>query len=258
MNKLILTILLSFLFHASYAQDISIIETVEETTKKIRNAIKDGNEAYLSGRLMDAYNKYEQAINEDPSSNIAKYNKAVTLVKVAQIENDNKKKSEYEQKALNIFDELSKCAENSLIASRSFYNLGNFAFEGKKLDESIFCYKNALRKNPNDDKARLNLRYVQKLKEQNKNNQNKQQKEDKKEKDQNSEKNKQQQNQNKKNEQNQNKKNKQDKQQNIDSKKAEQILKSMENEEQATRRKVEARKNKENINANRGTIEKPW
>lgn len=257
MTKLILTILLSFLFHVSYAQDISIIESVEGTTKKIRNAIKDGNEAYLSGRFMDAYNKYEQAINEDPSSNIAKYNKAVTLVKIAQIENDKKKKSEYEQKALNIFDELSKHVENSLIASCSFYNLGNFAFEGKKLDESISCYKNALRKNPNDDKARINLRYVQKLKEQNKNNQNKQQKEDKKE-DQKSEKNKQQQNQNKQNEQNQNKNNKQNKQQNIDSKKAEQILKSMENEEQATRRKVEARKNKENINTNRGAIEKPW
>ncbi len=254
MNKLVIIIALLLSHLTVYAQNINIVEATEGINKKIRNYIKNGNEEYKSGRYQDAYDLYQQALAIDASSEIAKYNEAVTRLKIANTESNDTIKSELITKSIEIFDDLSKNANEPLISSISYYNLGNIAFEYQKLDEAIECYKNALRKNPNDDCARLNLRYAQLQKEKNKDNKNKQpkedkqQKEEKQQKEQKSEQNKQQQN----NEQ------KQDKKQDIDSKKAEQILKSMENEEQATRRKIEARKKKEEHSSGHVITDKPW
>lgn len=254
MNKIFIILVVFLLPSAIYAQNLNIIEGTDGTNKKIRNYIKDGNNAYKAEKLQDAYDFYQKALAIDNMSEVAQHNEAVIRLKMASLENDDSIRTKLGNRSIEIFKNLTNSKE-PLISSIAYYNLGNIAFQNNQIDNAIEYYKNALRKNPNDDYARINLRYAQLQKEKNKNNKNKQdkeQKDDKQQKEQESEKNKQQQNK----EQNQNKK--QNQKQNIDSKKAEQILKSMENEEQATRRKIEARKKDEEQNSSRIITDKPW
>ncbi len=254
MNKIFIILVVFLLPSVIYAQNLNIIEDTDGTNKKIRNYIKDGNNAYKAEKFQDAYDFYQKALAIDNMSEVAQHNEAVIRLKMASLENDDSIRAKLGNKSIEIFKNLTNSKE-PLISSIAYYNLGNIAFQNNQIDNAIECYKNALRKNPNDDYARINLRYAQLQKENNKNNKNKQdkeQKDDKQQKEQDSEKNKQQQNK----EQNQNKK--QNQKQNIDSKKAEQILKSMENEEQATRRKIEARRKDEEQNSSRIITDKPW
>lgn len=66
------------------------------------------------------------------------------------------------RRASAILQNLTRDAENISIAEKAFYNLGNIAFNSQDYAKSIELYKNALRKNPDNDKARENLRLAQK------------------------------------------------------------------------------------------------
>ena len=70
--------------------------------------------------------------------------------------------SETQKEASAILQNLTRDAENISIAEKAFYNLGNIAFNSQDYAKSIELYKNALRKNPDNDKARENLRLAQK------------------------------------------------------------------------------------------------
>ena len=130
-------------------------------------------------------------------------------------------------------------------------------------------YKGALRKNPDNDKARENLRLAQKkLQEQqnnqNQQNQNQQQNQDQDKKDQNKDQDKKNQdqkdqNQDKQPQQQDQKKNQQQppQQSGISDANAEKILKAMENEEAATRKRIEAQR-KKGAQPNRKQPIKPW
>lgn len=121
-----------------------------------------------------------------------------------------------------------------------------------------------MRRNPDNDKARENLRLAQKrLEEQQNQNDDKNQdqnKDDNKEQEQ-----KENQNQNQNQNQDQNKDQNQDKQQQqqqqqsggISKQNAEKILKAMENEENATRQRINAEKNK-NGAPSRRPVTNPW
>ena len=169
------------------------------------------------------------------------------------------------------------------VAEKAFYNLGNLAFNQQQYQQSIEHYKNALRRDPSDDKARENLRLAQKRLEQQNQDQNQDQNKDKN-KDQQQDQNKdQQQNQDQQNkDQNQDQQNKdENKDQNQDQQpqqqdkqpqkqnppqqqqggmsqeNAEKILKAMENEEAATRRRIQNAEKKK-ANSSRKNIQNPW
>ena len=115
---------------------------------------------------------------------------------------------------------------------------------------SIECYKSALRINPDDWNARENLRLAQLKKEQQEQNQDKQDqdKEDKEEQQQQQQ--EQQQNQDQQQEQQQ-----QPQEQKPMTNSAQQILQTMQNKENATRKKVQAQ---EEPATGRPMPEKPW
>lgn len=257
-----------------YAEDTS--------TKKERNFIKDGNEKYESGNYSDAEVLYKKALEQNGMSDIANFNKASALMK----QSGNTPADSPNNPLLvadSIFNALSQSSNNTQIKESSFYNLGNIAFDKQDYQKSISMYKHALRINPNNDDARDNLRLAQlKLKEQqnnkdkNKDKNKDQDKQDNKDKQQNKD-NQENQDQSKDNKQNEQKdKKNQDKQpqspqQNQDKQKqkqqgqgisdanAEKILKTMENEENATRRKVNMKKVKEaERNANRRQTTNQW
>ena len=254
-----------------YAEDTS--------TKKERNFIKDGNEKYESGNYSDAEVLYKKALEQNGMSDIANFNKASALMK----QSGNTPADSPNNPLLvadSIFNALSQSSNNTQIKESSFYNLGNIAFDKLDYQKSISMYKHALRINPNNDDARDNLRLAQlKLKEQqnnkdkNKDKNKDQDKQDNKDKQQNKD-NQDQSKDNKQNEQKDEKnqdKQPQSPQQNQDKQKqkqqgqgisdanAEKILKTMENEENATRRKVNMKKVKEaERNANRRQTTNQW
>lgn len=174
-------------------------------------------------------------------------------------------------RANSMLAELSADAEPG-IAQPAFYDRGNLAYKGEDYSSAVEHYKNALRRNPADDAARENLRLAQLKLQQQQQNQNQQNKDDDKNQDQQQQQNQQQnkddqkqqdqQNQNQQqNEANQNKdKKEQPQQQNggLSDANAQQILKAMEDKENATRQKLENMKQGKAGQASRRQPEKPW
>lgn len=236
---IILTLLsVAFVFAGNiYAQS--------ESTRKERNYISEGNKLYNDGRYRAAYLKYQQALKENPSSAVARYNLGLSQIRLGSNPSDTTQAAKdmlaNGTKAMEQVSQMGR--EKPMLASRANYNLGNIAFNSEDYSNALNYYKQSLRLNPDDEAARRNLRITQ-LKLQNQNqDQNQDQNKDQNQ-DQNQDQNKdQQQNQDKNQDQNkdQNKDQNQQQQQNqpdINQQTADQILKAMENKENQTRARV--------------------
>ena len=237
-----------------------------------RRHIAEGNKQYNNKRYAEAEAEYNKALQQNSKSEKAIFNLASALLRQASPGESGK---ELMEKAQQMFQSLLSPESDKSIGQRAAYDLGNMAYNTENYDQAINFYKEALRRDPSDDKARQNLRMAQlKKKEQDQNkDQNKDQNQDqqdqnkdqqdqnKDQQDQNKDQNKDQQNQNQNQNQDQNK-DQQQKQQpkgGISDENAEKILKAMENEEMATRRRVqEAEKKEKDANAGKRVVTKPW
>lgn len=242
------------------------------STKQERNYIVEGNKLYRQERYAEAEAFYKKALTVAPGSEVAKFNLAAALLRQAGSSDQNKGNTPLDD-AVKLLTELEQNAQSKSIVEKASYDLGNVSFNGKQYKEAIEHYKNALRKNPDNDKARQNLRLAQKKLEEQQNqdknkdknkDQNKDQNKDDQKQQQQQQQNKdkqdqqnQNQNQNKQNQQNQQQKQQQQPQGGISDENANKILKAMENAESATRAKIEARKQK-NQEARRKQVTRPW
>ena len=211
---------------------VSVGSQKRSAKSQVRNYIKEGNKLFNDKRYAEAEVSFKKALELDPSSLTAQYNLATTLLKNSGNADPNDQQGPAAQ-AVKLYQDVIRMAENDpRLRELSFYNLGNFSYNQQQYGESIEFYKNALRLNPDNEKARQNLRLAQ-LKQQQQDNQQQQQ-------------------------QDQQEQEKQQSQQpQMSDANAEKILKAMENEEAATRRKVEAQKAKEQQQQRRRTT-KPW
>lgn len=210
------------------------------STKKERNYIREGNELFKEKRYAEAEAAFKKALQENGNSPIAKFNLATTYLKQVNLNDttQNGLLSETQQ----LLKETASIADPKL-ASKAYYDLGNIFYNQKNYAQSIAMYKDALRRNPDDDQARQNLRLAQK---QLQNQQNQQQNQDnkhdnkdqqKQNQDQNKEKNKNGQDQQKPDNQQQ-KQPQQPPKNGMSKENAEQILQTMQNEEKNTQDKV--------------------
>lgn len=241
---------------------------VMRTTKQERNYINEGNKLYHQQRFAEAEVLYRKALSAQPLSEAAAYNLATTLIRQSGSADPNKGNNPL-QEAEGLLRQIAESGKNASLIERACYNLGNLAFNAQQYQASIDMYKGALRKNPDNDKARENLRLAQKkLQEQqnnqNQQNQNQQQNQDQDKKDQNKDQDKKNQdqkdqNQDKQPQQQDQKKDQQQppQQSGISDANAEKILKAMENEEAATRKRIEAQR-KKGAQPNRKQPIKPW
>ncbi|MCQ2290386.1 MAG: tetratricopeptide repeat protein [Muribaculaceae bacterium] len=173
------------------------------------------------------------------------------------------------QDAVEILKNLVENCEDPAIVSVAAYDLGNISYKQQDFGQAIECYKESLRKNPKYEDARYNLRMAQlKQKDQNKNQNKNQQNKDKnkdqdkdKDKDKNKDenkdkdqdkkdqdKNKDQQNQNKDQNKDKDKQQQQQQQQQkggMSQQNMEQILRTMQNQENATQQRVNAARAKQ-------------
>ena len=244
------------------------------TTRRERQYIKEGNKHFERQEYAQAEVANRKAIAENPSSDVARYNLASSLARQGS--------ESARTEADSLFRDIAKSALIPDASQRSFYNLGNRAYQEEDYAGSIEMYKDALRRNPLDNNARENLRLAQlKLQEQQQNqdqdkNQDKQDKEeqeqdkqqqqqqnqpdqDHQDKDQQDQQDQQNQDQQGNRRPDQDKRDQQQQQGGMSQANAEQILKAMEKEENATRRRVEAQQKAERENkSTRRTVDKPW
>lgn len=226
---------------------VSVGSEKPSVKKNVRNFIKEGNKLFREQHFADAEVKYKKALELDPNSEHAQFNLATTLIKQSGGANPTDENSPAKE-AISMFENLTKMGQNTEIVEKSYFNLGNIAFNSEQYAQSIEYYKNALRKNPANDQARDNLRLAQlKLQEQqqNQNNQDKQEQQEQQE----------QQQQQQQQEQQQQKE--QQEQSSMSDSNAEKILRTMENEEAKTRKRLEAQKAREQ-NSQRTNNPKPW
>lgn len=242
MKQIFLTVLCCLAALCAAAADTS------GATKQERLLIKEGNGLFRADKFHEALQRYEDALALNPSSTVAAYNKAVTLVQLAT--DDNKgKENDPRVAAGQIFQDIARADSRADLTADSFYNLGNMAFNDGDYDRAIEMYKGSLRKIPENRKARQNLLLAMKKKEeQEQNKDNKDRQQDKQD----------QQNQQQQEQQQQQQEQQQQQQQEQPrpmTQSAEQILQTMQNKENATRRKVNEHQPRP---AGRPVTDKPW
>ena len=172
-----------------------------KSNKQERNFIAAGNKLYRDKRFAEAEVQYRKAIEANQASETAIFNLAASLIRQGGT-NSPDAPNKTIQEAQQLLSALSSSAHDAHLAELAAYNLGNLAYNAEQYQPAIEHYKNALRRNPDNDKARQNLRLAQK-KLQDQQNQDKNQDKDKdKDKEQQQDKQDQQKDQNKdKNEQ---------------------------------------------------------
>lgn len=105
--------------------------------------IKKGNAAYIKNDFKTAADLYRLAAEDNFT---AQFNLGNALFRTNETE-----------PALDAFDRAIKSAANSQHRSMAYYNKGVVLHTANRLQECIDAYKNALRQNPADEDARLNL-----------------------------------------------------------------------------------------------------
>lgn len=248
---------------------------IPDTTKKERNFIKSGNEAFNANDYESAIELYNRALEINPNNPLTRYNLATAMMFKSDAQkgaqgnseqvtdphtglNDNTSNYTIAQ-VKKIYSELAQC-DYEEIREKSLYNLGNLYYTDdsnpQNISRCIACYQAALRINPQNDKARDNLRRAQ-LKRQNQN-ENQNQNQDQ-QNDQNNEQDKQeqQQQQQQQQQQEQNKQQQQQQQQprNMSQESAEQMLKAVEAAEAETRKEQADKERRPIVTPH---ITKPW
>lgn len=214
------------------------------STRKERRLISKGNDAYKQRNFADAQTLYQAALEENSASAEALYN--LGLSQIRQIVNINdttpENKSKLDVARKNFQNVAGMAKDKPGLAAKANLNLGNIEFKAKEFQKAVDYYKQALRIDPNDDKARKNLRIAQ-LNLKNQQNQQNQDNQNQNQDQKNQDKNKDQQQDKERNqdrENNQDKDKEKEKQQdnNISKQSAERILKAVDNKESATRARV--------------------
>ena len=137
---------IAFLFYLTFISTASFAQNDNQLLKK-------GNEAYNKKQFDIAGDDYKKAIEKNPANQKAAFNLGNAFYKSAKPED-----------ALIAYDAAIQNSKLPADKSGAFYNKGVVLQNSKKLPECIDAYKNALRLNPTDEDARLNLQKA--LKEQ--------------------------------------------------------------------------------------------
>ena len=131
-----------------------------------------GKSAYNDQRYGDAKKYYQDILSKRKNDNAAKFGLGVTAYKQKDIET-----------ALSSLN-AAKNSEDSKLASKAYYNLGNMLREQNKMDESLAFYKKAIELDASDKDAKINFELLkQAIQEQQDQEQQDQEQEDKKEDD---------------------------------------------------------------------------
>ena len=251
-NLIIIFILIS---SVSFAQKKDTKPVVDQPEKKI---FRDGNDFYKLNNFVDAEVQYKKALEVNPNYAKANYNLGNAIYQQNRF-----------KEALPMYELAAKTGEKKLTKAENFHNIGNVMMKEKQYDKAVEAYKNSLRNNSKDDETRYNLALAQKLLKQQQDNKkddknNKDKNKDNKDKDDKNKDKKDNKDQNKdkkqddkgdkdkdkkgddKKDKNQGNKNKEKQQQpkpnKLSQQQIKQLLEAMNNEENKTQKKINAKK----------------
>jgi len=145
-----------------------IIPAAALVAQKENALIKKGNTAYNNKQLDVAIEDYKKAIELNPSGNKASFNLGNALYK-------NGKTAD----AVKAYESAIANSNEAIDKSKAWYNTGVVLQNNNKLPESIDAYKNALKLNPADEDARINLQNAIKKQQQQKEKEEAEKKKDK-------------------------------------------------------------------------------
>ena len=137
MNKFVLLII-GFLFVASSLNDA-----------------RKANEAFKNGDYELAVQLYRQAIDQNPDNSRLYFNLGNALAKAGNTE-----------EAMEFYEQFKSMTEVNDQQSLADYNKGKLLSEQENFDEAISHFREALRKNPDDEDARFNYELAQRMKQQ--------------------------------------------------------------------------------------------
>src|SRR5690606_2676259 len=139
-----------------------------------RASFKQGQEAFGNGNYQEALKHFRDAQSLAPEG-----------VNITDLINQSAYRSGSFKDAVKGYEEATENATSKTDKSTANYNLGNAYFKDKQTDKAIEAYKEALRQDPNNEKARYNLAYA--LRQQQQENENKDQNNDQNQDNQNDE-----------------------------------------------------------------------
>lgn len=165
---------------------ITILSLISLTgfSQKEKKYIREGNKHFGKEEYENSEVSYRKALEEESNSFNALFNLGDAIYKQEKYED-----------AAGEFNGASQMNTDKINCAKTFHNLGNSLLKANRLEESIECYKNALRSNPADLETKYNLAYAQDLLKQQQQQQQQKQDQDKEQKDQNQDQDKEQQKQ---------------------------------------------------------------
>ncbi len=222
-----------------------------QSTRTERRHINTGNRLYEQSKFADAQREYQAALKANPSSAVATYNLGLSqLRQIKNLKDTTSQNAGLRKEAVsNLSAVANMAASKPGLAAKANYNLGNMEFNSENYKGAIDYYKQSLRIDPSDERARKNLRIAQKKLQQQQQNQDKKD-QDKKDQDKQDQDKKDQQQQQQKQDQQDQQKQDQQKDQQISPQTSQQILQAVDNKENAVR----ARVNKANSGKKSGEV----
>lgn len=257
MKRLIFIFAILFTLTSAAVADDGFTVGNSGTVKKERNFVKEGNKQFADSNFVKALEYYNKALaaSEGGSPDLLLYNIATARfaqAKKMQATSNSGQPDSTIQKLFassdSIYNLVIKGNGDPVIREYSAYNAGNLAFNQKIYAKSIDYYKAALRLNPSNDKARQNLRLAQLKLQQQENGGGGENQEENQEQEQEQQQQQQQQQQEQQQQQ----------QPKISEQNADQVLKAMENAEQAVRRRHDQNKDARQVPVNPAVLDKPW
>jgi Ca-activated chloride channel homolog len=232
---------------------------MQMSSQEEKKTLHTGNEAYFSGKSMEAARYYKKSLKENGAYHKANFNLGDALYKTAMDIKTGKVKSPNPKmtpdsaanlvfdQAAEQFEVVAKSVSNGDTIQKAWHNYGNAKLMQKNYEDAVSAYKKSLKINPKDEDTRYNLAYaLSQMKQQQKNQDQKDNKDNKDKKQQ----------QNKKEEDNKQVNNNKDKNENkaqqpeMSKEQAEKILNELKNSE----RKLQAARKKKDED---GTVSKP-
>ena len=114
-----------------------------------QDSLNTGKEAFQAGEFKAAMRAFKNAQDIAPKG-----------IDIQELVNQSAYKAANYDEAVKGYSQSLKQAKTAQEQTKANYNLGNAQFKNKNVDAAIESYKDALRKDPSNEKARYNLAYA--------------------------------------------------------------------------------------------------
>ncbi|MBL4939683.1 MAG: tetratricopeptide repeat protein [Lutibacter sp.] len=149
----------------------------KELEREARENIREGNELYNKLKFKEAEIAYKKGLSKNPNYPIASYNLGNSIYQ-----------QDRNKEAVSQFELVEKTFKEKISKAEAYHNMGNAFMKEKQYEKAVEAFKNSMRNNSKDDETRYNLALAQELlkkqQQENKDNKKDQDNKDDKKKDQ--------------------------------------------------------------------------